>query len=209
MSSSFSKTLLAVLALLLVGGVAAGGYLLYQQQQKQMALENQIKEMQAAQNLQQKSITTPGGAVDPNSTSTMDAPSVMIQPVPAQGSSGNTPAVAQDFAITSAPKRVAVEYKVTPSATDKTQLQARVIDPYFDYNQTPEGVSQVTSFIVDKGSGEFPYTIDYKLSTGAYGGFVVSRTSGGEIDWWGPECMGECPFTDSFKQKYPEIVKRY
>lgn len=96
------------------------------------------------------------------------------------------------------------------SSDDKDALQSRVIDPFLEYYRTLANSGQVTSITIKKASaGSYPYSFEAKFNTGVQNNFVVSRSDDGSIDWWLPECLIQCPFTDEFKTKFPEIVAKF
>jgi hypothetical protein len=93
-------------------------------------------------------------------------------------------------------------------ASDKTQLQARVVDPLIDYyKEANQGkLVTVTISVNNQASATtYPYLGQAVLENGGTLGFVIEKPNG-QIKWWTPECMGECPLSASFKTKYPEIV---
>ena len=98
-------------------------------------------------------------------------------------------------------------------AQDVSELKARVINPYIDFNndlgiETTE--ITVTKYVPNgsPSSLTYAYSLDYKMKNGGYGGFLISKTND-HIDWYQPECMGGCTFSEAFKSKYPEIVAAY
>jgi hypothetical protein len=92
-------------------------------------------------------------------------------------------------------------------AKDKQQLQDRVIQPFLMYSADMKEQAAVVSVTVKPNASLTQYTVDYVLANKGYGGFVIFKNNG-EIQWWLPECMGACPFSDAFKKAYPEIVKQ-
>ena len=53
----------------------------------------------------------------------------------------------------------------------------------------------------------YPYLANAIFKSGVTNGFTIAK-NGGVIDWWVPECMGPCPFSATFRSRYPEIVSR-
>lgn len=94
-------------------------------------------------------------------------------------------------------------------AGDAEELRERVANPYLDYNtetRPGEVVSLTISQNLQASKASYPYQANAVFSNGGYEGFLISK-SNGHIDFWHPECMGECVFSDSFKAKYPEITQ--
>lgn len=94
--------------------------------------------------------------------------------------------------------------------SDQEELQARVIDPIIDYYEDlPEGGNILTITAAPNNfetKVTYPYTIDAIFDNGISLGIAIERKADG-LAWWYPECMGECPLSDDFRTKYPEIVK--
>lgn len=95
------------------------------------------------------------------------------------------------------------------SETDKSQLQQRVVDPIIDYYaDLPEGGNILTITVApntQESKATYPYTVDAIFDNGVSLGVAIERTADG-LAWWYPECMGECPLSGDFRNKYPEIV---
>ncbi len=94
------------------------------------------------------------------------------------------------------------------TGSEKNLITQRVVDPFIDYYQDIEDYADIVSITISRSDTPgFLYSVDAIFANGGTTGFLVSST-GGDIDWWLPDCMGECPFTQSFKDKYPEIVSQ-
>jgi hypothetical protein len=93
------------------------------------------------------------------------------------------------------------------SADEDAQIRSRVVNPFTHYYRDLEGHPPLVSFTVEKISGVagYPYSANAIFETGINAGFLISA-SGGVVDWWLPECMVACSFSDSFRAAYPEIV---
>lgn len=86
---------------------------------------------------------------------------------------------------------------------DKEELAKKVIQPYFDYNNEKEMV--FIAIIINKDvSAKYSYMAINK--NGGYESSVLTKKND-QFDYWVPDCMGPCEFSQSFKDKYPEIVK--
>lgn len=95
---------------------------------------------------------------------------------------------------------------VFPAISDESKklLLSRFINPVIDYYT--ENEFKLLGIIVFKiqGGDEFDYLIQIKAINNSEG-HLYSIKNG---EYWHPDCAGEkCNFSDSFKSKYPEIVK--
>lgn len=98
--------------------------------------------------------------------------------------------------------------------TLKADFIARMVDPYVDYNFGLS--SQETKYLpivimievnnIPETKKTYPYLFTAISRAGTVTGVAV-RLTDGRPDWWVPECLGPCPFNESFKTAYPEIVK--
>lgn len=93
------------------------------------------------------------------------------------------------------------------SADEEAQIRSRVVNPFIHYYRDLAGHPPLVSFTIEKVSGVagYPYGATAVFETGINIGFLISA-SGGAVDWWLPECMVACTFSDSFRAEYPEIV---
>jgi hypothetical protein len=92
---------------------------------------------------------------------------------------------------------------------NRAQLRERVINPFVDYYQEADQ-GKLKSISVETNTNpnyiQYPYKIDAVFDNGVTQGFLVEK-KGSEIQWWKPICMGDCPFSESYQNKYPEVVK--
>ncbi len=93
---------------------------------------------------------------------------------------------------------------------EKEQLQERLIDPFIDFYN--DGENLYIAIIIEKLQGaddedDFKYDIQTLDRYGHYGGFLYGE--GDEPEWWLPDCLDGCEFTEEFEDKYPEIVDEY
>lgn len=105
---------------------------------------------------------------------------------------------------------VVFEAQGSISATDLSELKARVTNPYVDYHAeaTPGTlVSLTVSPNLQPSKTTYPYQASAVYKNGGNEGFLISKNAG-HIDWWRPECINGCVFSDAFKAKYPETVKQ-
>ena len=96
------------------------------------------------------------------------------------------------------------------SGPDKDDLYKKIVEPYLDYYEDQEKGSLVSLTISENpypSKTTSPYLGTGIFKNGANEGFVIDKKNG-EIDFWIPTCM-ICTFSDSFKEKYPDIVKNF
>lgn len=90
---------------------------------------------------------------------------------------------------------------------EKEILEKKLINPYIDYkNDTGELISMFIT--VPENIGE-PYDVVAIFkgeNLNGHEGFLFGKREQ-EYDYWKPDCMGECEFTDEYKAKYPEVVQ--
>lgn len=91
--------------------------------------------------------------------------------------------------------------------TDKKNLQERLVNPFFDYYNESE-ISYITMTVDVPTKVGDPFTVEAIHKNGGYQGFLFGKR-GGNIEWWKPECMGDCNFSEKFKAKYPAIVNNH
>lgn len=139
-------------------------------------------------------------------TSVSPSPTAIASTEPV-GSSTPVPTVVPTAAPSATPVVIFKSEGSIP-ASDKSQLQARVISPFIDYSADTRSEAKLVSMTVTPKADLSTYTVDYIFSDNVNGGFVIEKTDG-QIAWWLPECLGTCPFSASFKTKYPEIIKKF
>jgi len=88
--------------------------------------------------------------------------------------------------------------------TEKSKLKTKLLNPYFDYYNEKEMTYIAVVVTVPENAGE-QYSVVAVHKDGGYQGFLFGKR-GEDYDYWKPECMEECKYTDKFKEKYPEIV---
>lgn len=91
---------------------------------------------------------------------------------------------------------------------EKRQLQEKLLDPFFDFN----GKDNYVAVIIEKiegadNEGDFKFDVQILNKNGSYGGFLYGE--GDRLEWWLPDCLDGCTFTDEFQEKYPELVEEY
>jgi len=93
----------------------------------------------------------------------------------------------------------------------KRKLMDRIINPYLDYSYGDKSsqnygvVITLSQNIRPDSMSEYPYSLNAKYVDGGTFGVAIDKN----ISWFQPECMGSCNFSETFKGKYPEIVKLY
>lgn len=106
------------------------------------------------------------------------------------------------------------------SDSEKTSLDKMLIRPNIDYAEQykdKEGYDPLISITVTSKTdaeyatqpdyAKYRYTVKVVSKSGATSDFLYGEKD--VIDWWLPECFdGKCGLTDTFKNKYPEIVSK-
>lgn len=176
----YKKPLLLSLVVLLIAASVAGLY--YWQQSKIDPLQAQIQQLERENNAL-KATKDAGGD---SATSDAESASVTLPIV------GFIP-----------------DGKFT--AEEKKELMEKVVNPMHDY--TPEQYAAVVIEYFEPNKFLNADDKKYIITTlgekdGQWGGFMMGSKSTGTIEWWVPECMDTCTFSDEYKSKYPEVVKR-
>ncbi len=89
----------------------------------------------------------------------------------------------------------------------EAQIRTRIVEPFvLYYRDQPDypALLTITISIVPDVPG-YPYKAEAIFETGITSGFLIG-VQDGLVDWWLPECMYSCGFSDSFRAAYPEIV---
>lgn len=88
----------------------------------------------------------------------------------------------------------------------EAQLQVKVVEPFILYHRDIPGPRLLTLRLeIQEGVDGYPYKAEAIFEEGITSGWLVA-VSGGNVDWWLPECMVACTFSDTFRAAYPEIV---
>lgn len=179
---------------ILILAIMGGGYVLYTQQQTIAKLSTKIDQADTA-------TTTPSEI----------ATDQLVSPTAATKQITITPSVADTPTQTPAKAVVVFQAEGSISATDKSQLQARVVNPILDYYEQTADDSPVVSLTIEPNTNankiEYPYLGTIIFANGGNNGFVITKKDGA-IAWWVPECM-VCVFSESYKAKYPEVVSQF
>jgi len=103
---------------------------------------------------------------------------------------------------------VVLEAKASMSQQGVDDIQARVVNPLLDYYAEQTSEFQLVSLTINKNTqvsqDQYPYSGYAIQKSGSYLSFLISKKDD-QIQWWTPECM-KCDFSESYKQKYPEVV---
>lgn len=91
---------------------------------------------------------------------------------------------------------------------EKKNLEEKLVHPYTDY-YNEDGLNLVAMYItVPQNIGGQYDVVAIFGSVKQYGthefGFGAREQ---DYDYWKPECMGPCDFSEAFKAKYPQIVE--
>ncbi|MBI4135288.1 hypothetical protein HY477_00955 [Candidatus Uhrbacteria bacterium] len=89
---------------------------------------------------------------------------------------------------------------------EKNKLEENLVNPFVDYFNEKE-VKLVTLYITVPQNIGGEYLVDAFFAGGGYQGFLFGKREQEYGYWSGPECMGPCEFSETFKKKYPQIVQ--
>ena len=95
------------------------------------------------------------------------------------------------------------------SAADQEQLITRVVYPLTEYYKQAGGQELALLHLTvneNTNKSEYPYKGKVQFKESGTNEFLIGKT-GDQIAWWYPECLGECPMNETYKAKYPEVVK--
>jgi len=104
----------------------------------------------------------------------------------------------------------------TFSDKEKEDLMEKVINPFIDFEKDSYVENRIISIAINKYSDselvkmqdpKYMYNISVIYEEG-YGGWL-ERKVGEPIDYWVPDCMDECEFSEEFQKKYPKVVEKY
>ena len=97
------------------------------------------------------------------------------------------------------------------SSGDKNELIKKIVEPYVDYYADQYEPGYLVSFTISENlhpsKTTSPYLGSGVFKNGGNEGFTIDKKDG-VINWWAPSCM-VCEFSDSYKAKYPEVVKGF
>jgi len=104
---------------------------------------------------------------------------------------------------------VVVYSPATFTTEEKSSIQTKVIDPYLYYMKNIENTDLVSVSIkkyaeADRTRTGYYFEVSYVTKTGGWGGWLLSQN--GIIDYWKPDCMGECTLSDEFRTKFPNNI---
>jgi hypothetical protein len=107
--------------------------------------------------------------------------------------------------------QILVEYTPDESFNpmDKMQLATKYAQPISEYYITqPENKVSKIQFTENTNdtTGEYPFNAKIIFENGAISEQLIKKTYE-EIEYWKPECLNGCNFTEEFKAKYPTIVE--
>jgi hypothetical protein len=94
---------------------------------------------------------------------------------------------------------------------DKEGILNRIVEPYVLYQTEIQGTQKLDSIVVSQNTQasakDYPFLFSATFDGGVSESFVIAR-EGQTFQWFVPECLGACPFSENFKKKYPEIIKK-
>lgn len=93
---------------------------------------------------------------------------------------------------------------------EKTEIKNKIINPFYDWSK--EGTEKIDYLTItveelDAPKSGYSYSANAVARNNAYTGWLFGENK--QVKWWTPDCMDACTFSDSFKQKYPEVVAAY
>ena len=107
------------------------------------------------------------------------------------------------------PVTIQIDEEPNLPAQDVSEIKNRNINPFVDWSADQNsGGGLILIKVTVNNDPAYPYKFEYVYKNGGDGGFLIKRTDG-HLDWYMPDCLGDCNFTSRFKQNYPEIVSKY
>lgn len=99
------------------------------------------------------------------------------------------------------------------TSEEQDLLYTRLINPLVDYYTVEQGLG-IFSVIIDKSKiGDYLYGVqvatrgDGKVySKNGSMGFLFGK-QGEELEYWQPQCLGDCDLSDEYLAKYPHILR--
>jgi len=88
--------------------------------------------------------------------------------------------------------------------TEKGKLKTKLLDPFLDYYNEKEITYVAVIVTAPENVGE-SYSVTAVHKNGGNAGFLFGKR-GEDFDFWKPECMEGCEYSEKFKKKYPEII---
>ncbi len=83
------------------------------------------------------------------------------------------------------------------------EFRNKIINPITLYAH--DNGNQVNSFFIETSQVEGEYSVNVIYVDGSYEAFLTGGENGIK---WVPECMSGCNFSDTFRDKYPDIVRQ-
>lgn len=105
--------------------------------------------------------------------------------------------------------KLMIESESTIPGVWRTELQKKIIDPFFDYysDDSENKLVSLTIRINQQANKNFyPYLAEAVFKNESKLSFVIEKNNN-TFNWWRPECLDKCKFSTEFSEKYPEIVK--
>lgn len=131
-----------------------------------------------------------------------------VSPVLTQVISITPPAATQSVLPPGGPTTITIDAELSLPPQDVTEITTRNINPFLDWQKDQHQKVTLIKVVKNGNSATYPYKFEYAMASGANGGYLIPRKDG-HLDWFMPECLNVCSFTDSFKAKYPEIISQY
>jgi len=103
----------------------------------------------------------------------------------------------------------------TPSGAfidaEREEIMKKVVEPFKTYHNTGNDEYVALTINIQKNNkGEviqhgYLYSANAILSPQGSEGWLFGEN--GTVDYWKPTCMDVCPYSDEFKEKYPNLVE--
>jgi hypothetical protein len=89
---------------------------------------------------------------------------------------------------------------------DREYLETHLIEPFTLYYENPAITNLLSLTITVPDAFREPYKIEANFSGGEEAGLLFG--SFGEVtEYWMPECMDTCPYSEEFKAAYPSLLR--
>lgn len=113
--------------------------------------------------------------------------------------------------VSDAEIRITFSPELQENAQDMAAIRQRIIEPYIMYQRDLAGTQALQTLEIatnpNASAKEYPFIFTSLFEGGVEESFLISR-QGDSVNWFVPECLNGCSFSESFRQKYPEIIAR-
>lgn len=92
--------------------------------------------------------------------------------------------------------------------TEKTILEEKLINPFIDYyKDMPEELISMDIMVPANPGEKYKITAIFQYENFTPRQEFIFGAREADYDYWAPECMNECEFSEAFRAKYPQIVE--